>query len=96
MPKCGTCKMWDKKDNKCWVNYRRKDAEDGCARPITDEKCPCGGTYGYSDTCHANVCNKCGGHKGYSYCPYCGWRIETADREALYREGYYDEEGGNW
>jgi hypothetical protein len=90
MPKCNECKEYSTEHGKCGVNYRRKSPMDGCARPITDEKCSCGGSYSYSDECHANVCNKCRCHKGMSYCPFCNWNIQRADPEALYREGYYE------
>ena len=41
--------------------------------------------YEWSDYCGAYVCKKCGHHKGLARC-FCGWNIETADPEAMFRE----------
>jgi hypothetical protein len=38
------------------------------------EACPCGGQFAFSPLCGANVCHKCGNHRGLERC-YCGWSL---------------------
>jgi len=48
--------------------------------PTTDtKKCDrCSGTTTFSRSCGADVCNRCGAHRGLARC-YCGWSGSGAD-----------------
>ena len=41
-------------------------------------KCHCGGTYWLATGCGADVCDKCGEHKGFVRC-FCGWAASGED-----------------
>lgn len=43
-----------------------------------DENCECGGEFEWSTYCGANVCTKCGNHKGLARC-FCGWSESGGD-----------------
>jgi hypothetical protein len=45
----------------------------------------CKHEYYFNKYCGADVCSKCGEHKGLAHC-FCGWKIGSADPEAKYRE----------
>lgn len=42
------------------------------------QKCSCGGEYSFTKYCGADVCCKCGNHKGLARC-YCGWSLSGED-----------------
>jgi hypothetical protein len=41
-------------------------------------KCTCGGEYVFSRHCGADICDKCGNHKGFARC-FCGWSLSGRD-----------------
>lgn len=45
----------------------------------------CQHEYSFSRYCGADVCVKCGDHKGLSSC-FCGWNGHRSDPEARYQE----------
>lgn len=41
-------------------------------------KCSCGGEFSFTKFCAADVCCKCGNHKGLARC-FCGWAESGGD-----------------
>jgi hypothetical protein len=49
--------------------------------------CSCGGIYAWDRSCGADVCEKCGDHKGLALC-FCGWAADGGNgREQLEEMG---------
>ena len=42
-------------------------------------KCECGGEFEFSRSCGADICVKCGSHKGLARC-FCGWSKTSPGR----------------